>query len=237
MRMSLTSLLGCTCTLTACSAPNIEGKGENRRIEYHLSNDTWMEEVPLDEVGIIAWHEQEFSADLTLRGKILAHEEDRFEHQLQGAEPGWFEEEEDQNGLPGLSLGDHEPGSYELQTWRDGELFDRISLRFEEIAYLDAEIRLRPPGGDSYSALEPGAETVQVGTVATLVPAPIGADGELLAGSADYRLSAAPASRVDVNWLFDENLEFIEPGEVTLYLTDDCGVASFQRSFTVVHGE
>lgn len=158
-----------------------------------------------------------------------------------------MEDDGDSELVSGFSLTVTEPGDYELGADLEGEEFDFIQLSFDAPASLDLVIYTRAPWAESFEGVtdsEPHA--VAEGTQLAWLPVPLGTDGERLQGdlvvemSADPTESVVPAANVthvnedEVQEVFDAaSLYFIEPGDVTVTITDEENPSSGSAQFWV----
>jgi hypothetical protein len=242
--------------LTACGVDNVGSNGELGRLSFSLGSDWYLEPTQLTDVGIVTGHSQSLGISLTERGE---HQADDHAHAITYAvtpsagvtlEQGGGEDTDDTTP-PWLSLTVSDPDLYSLEADLDGELFDRIQLRFDTPTSLELTQFTRAPYADDFVALPATATaTVAEGTQLAWLPIPIGDSGERLAGELGTAMTADPqdlvvpaanVSHVNEDQTYGDtevaSLYFIEPGAVTVTVADTVNAASASQAFEVTAAE
>lgn len=241
--------------LAACGVDSVGANGELGNMTFGLVSDWYLDQSNLTEVGIVTGHAQSFIVALTEKGERIADGNADAIHYTMEPDAGVTivqsgpdsEEEGELDVPPSLSLQVTEPGSYALQASLEGELVDRIQLLFATPAALELSLYTRAPWAEDFEALE-ATEPSQVleGTQLAWLPIPVGADGVRLVGDVVAGLSADPieavvpadnVEHVNEDEVYDQaqvpSLYFIEPGEVTVTLTDAANGAIGAHAFVV----
>jgi hypothetical protein len=221
-----------------CGPWPIKGRGEEGRLNYRLSTDTSVLGSSLDEVSIITGTEQEVNASLTWSASIFADADDDFQHELFcDGRADWGEDPEDEEGLPPVLVTAEEPGDCVLETYRGDRAYDRIALHFDEVAAIDARVRVSYPDTDEYEELEELPSTLPVGTSLRLDPIPLAFGGAVLAGRNDITMDIVIDDGLSydlVDWFFDTPYELVRPGLVSIVFEDERTGARTQMSCLVV---
>ncbi len=242
--------------LAACGVDSVGANGELGNMTFGLISDWYLDQTDLTEVGIVTGHAQGFLVSLTEKGQRLTDEDaDAIEYAMAPADGVTIsqsapddDEQVEHTDPPALALSVTEPGDYTLSARLNGVVVDHIQLRFERPAALDLALFVRAPWTEEFERLESGAAPTEVreGTQLAWLPIPMGADGTRLVGDVTASMSAAPeevvvpadnVTHVNEDEVYDgvevPSLYFIEPGDVTVSLTDLPNVAVGAQMFTV----
>ena len=245
MRTHALSLFAVLALLTGCGGLNLS-TGELGNLNYSLHSDFVVDQLDLTQVSILAGHPQSFGASLTDQG------EDRFPDTEDDAT--WSHEVTPSAGVtvsgsddvPSFALTVTDPGEYVVESSADGELVDRITLTFDVPTELDGVTWVRPPNADDFDKVEATTAQVDEGAQAAFVPIPLDADGDRIVGDFVPVISADPAESVvsglNVLGIYEQNVVvarspasvyFIEPGAITVSVSDEVNGLSFDQAFSV----
>jgi hypothetical protein len=236
-------------SLAACGDLNV-ADGELSRVTYALHSDYLTENVALTEVSLITGHVQPISTGLTLEGRTVAGDKAALIEHV--ATPG--------SGVEithHASFSNHEIRSFDLEVTTpgtitvagllDGEVFDQIQLTFDTPSDLELVTRTRAPYSDDWEDLDDDETLVAEGSQVAFLPIPLDASGARLAGNFEVDVQAEPSWAVSPSWnvlgVYEQSiigspspvsLYFIEPGLVTVTLTDLANGVSATRHFEVL---
>jgi hypothetical protein len=138
-------------------------------------------------------------------------------------------------------------GTYRLRAIYKGEEVDSFDLRFDTPASLSLVVKVREPFASALEAIDDAGPTaVTEGAQATFLPIPLDDRGKRLVGSLQTRTTADPEELVVPGQSVLSNYEngvwtvrgpfevyFIDPGVVTVTVTDPVSGAEGQHSFRV----
>ena len=234
--------------LVGCSVDMVGANGEYGRVNYQLHTEYYVEERDLTEVGIVANHEQDIYCQLTEEGQKAAGDDaGRIDHRIvPGTGASLWQDDED-GDVPDVHVTVNEPGEYAIEAVLDGDVFDRITLTFEAPSSLQMLSWLREPYAEQFGDESgTGSETVGEGTQLAFLGIALDEGGDRLAGDIDTTFSATPDWMVvpaqnvydvteEATWQSATvpSLYFIEPGEVSVTLSDTENDAAVTRDFTV----
>ncbi len=235
------TLLACLCI--GCGDVT-SSTGELGRIQYSLYTYYEIPSGELTEVSIVTGHTQTISTDLTEKGEGDVDEPGDIEHHVSG--DAILEQGESEADVPTIFVNAPSPGDYTIESYLDGALFDTITLWFDTPVELDAVTWLREPNHDEFEKSQANTPVVPEGTQVAYVPYPLDAAGDRIAGVFAASMSADPASSVvtayeldgiyeDGIWGHEEqaSVYFIEPGQITLTMSDEVNGVQFEQSFEV----
>lgn len=243
---------------TGCGVDAATANGELGRLQFKLISDYYLEEHDLTETAIVTGHEQYLAIELTGKGEDDAGKRaDEVEYVVtpddgvtvgqSGPDGDSGEDDGDAELVSDVYLTVTEPGDYQLEARLEGETFDRIQLAFDTPATLDLSLYTREPWGEEFQRLE-GSQphAVAEGTQLAWLPIPLDAAGERLLGDMEATMSADPMTAVvpaanvehvnedEVQTFFGApSLYFVEPGAVTVTVTDTVNPAAGAVAFTV----
>jgi hypothetical protein len=141
-----------------------------------------------------------------------------------------------------------EPGPVRLEALDEtGAFVDGLDLEFDESTALELDVRVRAPWEDELVPQDEGeVSNVTEGSQATFLPIPLDASGERLAGdleataAVDPEWAVVPGASVggvyeNGYWTLKGEIEFyfIEPGDVTVTVTDAVSGADGTHDFSV----
>ena len=245
MSRSRTVLAATLLTLFCIGCGDITSStGELGRIEYALYTYYEIPGGELTEVSIVTGHTQTLSTDLTDKGEDDANNPQDIEHSVSGG--ATIEQGESEDDVPTIWVHAPSPGDYTIESYLDGALFDTITLLFDTPVELDAVTWIREPNEAEFDKSEASTPVVPEGTQVAYVPYPLDASGNRIAGVFAASMGADPASSVvtayeldgiyeDGIWGHEEqaSVYFIEPGDITLTMSDEVNGVQFQQSFEV----
>jgi len=246
--MKPTTLIFATLTTlgtTACGDIT-DAVGELGNLQYELGTDYEMGRADLDEVSILTNHEQTLYLDLVDQGDADRYDMATVHHSMTPNAGVTLRYDADEEGLGSLDLLVTIPGDYTLTTEVDGEVLDYVYLRFDVPQTLDAATWIRPPGAEEFERAIGDGISIEEGTQISFVPIPLDAAGERIAGRLDVVTTSDPEGAVVPAWddwgtYEDEvvgsvdptSVYVIEPGPLTLTVTDEPNEASFSQVFEV----
>ncbi len=220
--------------------------GEFGRLRYSLHSDYLVDDVALDQIEIITRHQQSVYVRLTDAGDDLADNPEDIVHQVVSGAGTADTESSGDDEAPDLRVTGDAPGELVVESRLDGELFDRITLNFDEPVGLELLTWLRPRNGDDFVEAQGATIAAGEGAQAAFVPVPLDATGTRLAGDFDVTTSADPEHHVafgeNVLGVYEQNVwhspaptsvYFIEPGPVTVSLTDEANGVTAGQAFDV----
>lgn len=223
--------------------------GEFGRVNYTLHTNYLVQEAMLTEVGIITGHAQHIGTRLTDAGENVAgNDGEEITHSVSPSEGVTLEAQEDgDDEISDFYVTVDDPGEYTFESYLDGDLFDRISLTFETPVELELLTRVRIPYSDDWDTLNDGETLVEEGSQVAFLPIPLNDVGDRIAGDFDVLLEADPewavAPAYNLIGVYEQNIVgsaspvsiyFIEPGEVTVTLTDTVNGTSASWMFDVL---
>jgi hypothetical protein len=210
--------------------------GEMGRVNYSLYTTYLTQQADLAQVGILTGHPQRINTDLTDLGENVADEDgEEITHQVTPSDGVTIEAFEDgDDEIADFSVTVTDPGVYTFESYLNGQLFDYIELTFETPETLELLTRVREPYSEDWQTLNPGQGTVEEGSQVAFLPIPINAEGARIAGDFDVQLAADPSWAVapayNIWGIYEQNIAgsaspvsiyFIEPGDITVTLTDE----------------
>ncbi len=196
-------------------------------------------------MSILTGHTQTLGTSLTDDGEDDADNPGDIEHSVSG---GATIQQSDagEDDVPTVYVTAPSPGDYTIESYLEGALFDTITLWFDSPADLDAVTWIREPGDEDFEKSQAATPVVPEGTQIAYVPYPLDADGDRIAGVFDAFLTADPASSVvtayDLDGIYEDGIwgheeeasvYFIEPGEITLTMSDVINGVDFVQAFEV----
>lgn len=238
--------------LTACGVDTVEANGELGNLGFSLVSDWYVDDASLTDVGLVTAHAHSFVVALTAAGEELADGDGgalRFRATpddgvlLAASDPDAESEQP-----PSVELTVEDPGEVALEATLHGELFDRITLRFDAPRRLDLALFARGPWDQEFDRLD-AADVIEVaeGTQLAWLPIPVDAGGERLVGDVATDLSADPAElvvptsnvlHVNEDEVTDStevpSLVFVEPGAVAITVADTRNSAEGVQAFSIV---
>ena len=223
--------------------------GELGRVNYTLHTNYLVQEAMLTQVGIITGHQQHIGTRLTDAGENVAgNDGEEIVHSVSPAEGVTLEPQENgDDEIPDFYVTVDDPGEYTFECHLDDNLFDRIDLVFETPVELELLTRVRIPYSDDWDTLDVGETLVEEGSQVAFLPIPLNDVGDRIAGDFDVLLEADPewavAPAYNLIGVYEQNIVgsaspvsiyFIEPGEVTVTLTDTVNGTSASWMFDVL---
>ncbi len=220
--------------------------GEEGNIGYALHTDYDSLEDDLTEVGIITGHQQLLSTSLTSAGEEEVEDPGTLEHSVSPTEGCSLELVDSEGNLADFLVTATTPGEYTFESTLDGELFDRITLRFDDPSSLEILTWVRAPGAEEFHTANGVGTSVEEGAQATFVLIPMDAAGDRLAGDIDTTWSADPSWAVvpgeNVYGVYEQSvwsasspfsIYFIEPGPVAMTIMDPINALDSTVDFVV----
>jgi hypothetical protein len=236
--------------LLACNIDLTTANGELGRLSYSLGTGYFVDGNDLTQEEIVTGHLQSFAVSLSNKGVRDAGKH-AFEitHTISPNTGVEFVEEEisdeDDNRPPNFSLVVHDPGTYTIESQLDGDEFDRVTFQFAEPVALEMVTWARAPYAEDFQSASDG-DSLEEGTQLAFLGIPLNDKGDRLVGdiqtdfTADPATSVVPAQNVyDVNETDTINSEsvpslyFIEPGDITVTLSDTVNPAKAQSQFHI----
>ncbi len=238
--------LGCVAPLAGCGDIT-SANGELGRARYSLHSDHLDQGADLNSASIITGHAQHISVSLTDMGSDYANGDDaQIVHSVDDDSVVLTNDDDNEN-VPHFSILGSEPGTVTVESTLAGEEFDRIDLTFDAPADLELLTRVRDPYADEFEVLPTGSVAVGEGSQVAILSIPLAGDGSRLVGQFDVEVTADPSWAVapgyNVLGVYEQNLVgssepfslyFIEPGPVTVTITDLANGVSVVRDFDVL---
>lgn len=221
--------------------------GDQGLLRFTLITDFELPSNDLREVTIVAGHQQRLDVDLTQEGAANIDDPGALTYSIDvggGIEEQFGSDDDPPDALITIT----DPGPVRLEALdATGAFVDGLDLEFDESTALELDVRVRAPWEDK---LEPQGEgqvsVVTEGSQATFLPIPLDASGERLAGDleataqVDPEWAVVPGASVggvyeNGYWTLKGEIEFyfIEPGAVTVTVTDAVSGADGTHEFTV----
>jgi hypothetical protein len=220
--------------------------GEQGRLRFSLATDYELDEDELTDAVIVAGHTQHIDVELTNKGEEDINEPDEITYRIEpdGADVDAIAVSG--NDPPDLDLRAEEPGTYTVDAVYKGNIVDSIRLRFDTPNNLELSVRVRVPFDDDFDPVSnEAAVRVPEGTQATFLPIPK-RGAQRLAGEITTEVTATPKELVVPGegaslvyeqsvWSVEGNVDFyfIDPGDVTITITDPISGASGSFMFEV----
>lgn len=222
---------------TAGCGDQVGDVGDLGRLTYGLHIDYEID-GRLREQKLVTGHTQILDIELTKKGEKQSRHPGLIEHKLSpaaGTEVLFDPGDEDDNDPPAAWITVDAPGSYVLESWLEGELFDALPLEFGTPARLDVRTQIRPPGSDSFDTRTDDKEQlVAEGTQVAFLTIPLDKKGDRLVGQYEVAVSWTPEWAAIQTYnvlgvyenegvfgsLAEHSLVFIDPATVTVDLID-----------------
>jgi hypothetical protein len=242
-------LLAAVALLASACGDSTGALGQMGRVEYSLYTTYLVQQPLLTEVGILTGHPQHIATHLTDAGEDRAGSRaGDIEHRVTPDDGVTIEQDDgEDDDIRDFHVTVAEPGTYTFEAVLDGDVFDRIELRFESPDELDLITRVRARNSEEWETLDPGIGTVEEGAQAAFLPIPIAADGSRIAGDFDVALEADPEWAITPAYnllgVYEQeivgsaspvSIYFIEPGGVTVSLTDEVNGVGASWDFAVL---
>lgn len=241
------ALLGLSLSCMVGCGDLTDATGDQGRLEFTLATD-YEVDGNLDEVKLVAGHKQTLAVDLTNKGEDDIPEPDELTYRIEPTEGtsvaavGGVGDEP-----PDLEVLVNKPGRYKIRAVSKGKEVDSLSLSFDRSSSIDLVVKVRLPWAEDFKDVsDEEVSEVDEGTQAAFLPIPLDAKGERLAGRIQTRAVADPAEKVvsgsDINGIYEQDvwtgsgkieLYFIDPGPVTVTVTDVVTKAEGTHSFDV----
>jgi hypothetical protein len=251
------TLISALPLLTGCSVDDASANGELGRMRFAIYSDHYLDERDLTEASIVTGHTQYVSVGLTEAGQDRAgNKADEITYTLTasgevtleqpGADGDSGEEDGNAENVSSFWITALAPETVTIESVLDGEVFDRIELSFDAPDALALALFARAPWVEDFTALDgSGPFALDEGTQLAYLGIPMRGADRLL-GDMVPTLSAEPMSAVvpavnvehvnedEAFSVFDAaSLYFIEPGAVSVVLTDVQNAADGAADFTV----
>lgn len=235
--------------LSACNVDSVTANGVLGRLTFSLSSAAYLEPSDLTGVSVVTGHPQSVLVGTSDAGARAADgREGLLLYRVSPSDGVYVEQgarDEDLGAPPALALTVTQPGDYTLEATLDGDVFDYLPLTFDAPSALELALFTRVPYGDDFTPTE-APLTVVEGTQLAWLAIPLGPSGDRLAGQIATSFSADPAGAVvpaaDVAYVNEDevytdttvpSVYFIEPGLLSLIVSDDVNPASASVAVTV----
>ncbi len=222
--------------------------GVQGRIELTLATDYEVDGA-LDDVTLVAGHRQKLTVELTSKGEADIDEPDELTYRM---EPNQDVEVSAVGGRgttpPDVELLVKKPGTYKLRAVSKGKEVDSLSLTFDKPVSLQLVVKLRAPWQEAFKDVDAKEKltVVDEGAQVAFLPIPLDKSGDRLAGRITTKASVDPADKVvsgsSINGVYEQNVwtgtgkiefYFIDPGRVTVTVTDSVSKAEGTHAFDV----
>ncbi len=223
--------------------------GDEGRIEVALATDYEVDGA-LNRVKLVTGHRQSFSVSLTSKGRADIPEPGKLTYRMAPTDGVTIEAVGGSTSQPpNISLLVTKPGDYKLRAISKGKEVDSLSLTFDSPVALELVVKIRAPWAEKFEDVsDTTMSVVDEGTQALFLPIPLDGQGTRLAGNIETRAEATPSDKVvsgsDVDGLYEQRvwtgsgkieLYFIDPGNVTVTVTDPTSKASGSHAFSVTN--
>jgi hypothetical protein len=248
MRVALTvSVVSFPLFLSVGCGDTTGANGEFGRIHYSLYTDYFSEQTDLTEARIVTGHQQRIYTSLTQDGWNDSKNPESLVHTVQPSVGVSLYQIEGLGGVDDLLVTADAAGSYVFETHDEEELFERITLEFDEPESFELITWTREPYSDDFVKVESagGSVAVSIGTQASFLPVPLDGAGARLLGDLHANLTADPEDAIVPDytvkpyeqsvWATPEplNIYFVLPGDVGITLTDPVSGAASTMNFSV----
>jgi hypothetical protein len=221
--------------------------GEQGRLRFSLATDYEVDEDELTDATIVARHVQHIDINLTNKGEDDINEPDEITYRFSPRESTDVDTlAGSDNDPPDVDIKVDKAGKYELEALYKGKVIDSIKLAFDIPDSLEISLKIRKPFDDDFDDVAGnGPVTVPEGTQAVFLPIPKKGSKRLV-GAMQTNVEATPkelvvpgegASFVSEQsvWSAEGNIDFyfIDPGNVTIKISDPMSEASGSFSFVV----
>ncbi|MFH1463982.1 MAG: hypothetical protein ABIO70_06335 [Pseudomonadota bacterium] len=220
--------------------------GELGNLEYELFTDYEMGLARLDEVAILTGHTQTLYLDLADEDDADRLDLSTVHHAVSPSAGVTLDYHADEDGLFDLDILVEQPGEYTLTTEIEGEVFDYVYLRFDAPTALESATWVRAPGAEDFERAPGDGLVIAEGTQISFVPIPLDAGGDRIVGRIAVVTTSDPAeatvpSFTDLGTYEDgvvgsidtTSVYVIEPGPLTMMLTDEPNGVTFEQVFDV----
>lgn len=237
----------CACVFAVGCGDFAGATGDQGLLRFTLVTDFELPSNDLRDLTIVAGHQQRLDVDLTQDGaaSIDAPEDLTYTIDAAGNVAEQFGSEDDP---PDALITITDPGTVRLEAIdATGAFVDGLDLEFDESTALELDVRVRAPWEDELDKQDEGVvSSVVEGSQATFLPIPLDESGERLAGdleataAVDPEWAVVPGASVggvyeNGYWTLKGEIEFyfIEPGDVTVTVTDAVSGAEGTHDFSV----
>lgn len=230
----------------------VSDQGDLGRLTYTLHVDY---EIPggLRDHRLVTGHTQIIDVGLTRKGEKQSKSPGTIEHRVTpsgGADVLFDPGNEADTEPPAVWITVDAPGSYTLEAYDDGELFDTITLEFARPSQMELRSQIRAPGEDAFgkSTDKKLLQQVPEGAQVAFLTIPLDTKGERLVGQYDVEVSWTPEwaaiqtfNVLDVyeeegvfGNLAETSLVFVDPATVVVDLVDAANNMTDQITFEVI---
>jgi hypothetical protein len=235
-----------TALCTVACGDFTEAVGELGNLQYELGTDYEMGRARLDDVSILTNHPQTLYLDLVDDDDARRLDLSTVHHSVSPSEGVTLSYDAEEDGLMALDVLVTAPGDYTLTTKLEGDLYDYVYLHFDAPTSLTSATWIRAPGADEFERAIGDGVTIEEGTQISFVPIPLDAGGERIAGRLEVVTTSDPEGAVVPAWddwgtyedgvigsVDSTSVYVIEPGTLTVTVTDEPNAASFSQVFEV----
>jgi len=218
--------------LTIACGSSSSAEGALGHLSYRLSSDFEAESGDLREVQIVVGHKQWITVELTEDGEKAVKEEGDVFHRMKPSHVATFEGGGSDDSLSDVVVTVSEGGTHTLESVEGDEIIDYIALDWAVPKKIDTVLWLKNPSDDDFETVDGGTVAATEGAQLAMLPVPV-RNGERLAGAYEVEVSADPPWAVaiteEVLGIYEQrvvtasnerSLVFIEPGTVTVTMTD-----------------
>ncbi len=244
-RFALTASALLMVSTTACLDVT-RGAGELGHVTYSLYTDYDPGNGELTETPLLVNHEQSLYLSLTEDGEGEVNDFTTVTHSVSPSEGVTIDTHVDDDELDDIDITVEEPGLYTITTEADGQVLDYITVEFAAPEVLHAATWLRAPGDEEFVESDDAQPSVDEGTQVTFVAIPYDAEGRRIAGRFEVSIDSDPEGAVVEAFdtfeshedhvygsISEGSVYFIEPGEITLTVSDDANGVSLEQTFDV----
>ncbi len=241
-------LLVCAAGVVACGGDRTASVGDNGKLRYELQTNYEVPESDLRDARIVTGHRQELKITLTDQGRDDVDNPEALRHALKPSAGTTVEtlDNGSESDPPDVRITVASPGTYTLESRQGGDLVDKITLTFAEPAGFEIVTRMRGPWESSFVEVAGDPITLEEGSQVVLLPIPLDAKQQRLAGELSTEVGVSPAWAVTPGmsviatyeqgvWSAGGEIDFyfIEPATVTFSIQDPVSKAVTDQAFDV----
>jgi len=182
-------------SLIACQGDLLVASGEFGHLNYTLETSYQMEAIDLNDAKLATGYPQKINVSLTPKGlKVVDFDESYLVYHGSSAEGVTVDSDtllDGVLGIPSFSIQAETPGSYLVESKKEDELVDQISLAFvapDEISLLSW---IRAPEEEEFTLQDGDNISVTLGSQAAFVPIPM-FEGSRIVGDIEVKITVEP---------------------------------------------
>ncbi|MCP4499724.1 MAG: hypothetical protein GY822_07150 [Deltaproteobacteria bacterium] len=244
---SVLALVGCSIAMVGCGDSN-RSTGEMGNLEYSLFAEYILPGTELVDTPILVGHPQTIRVYPTSAGSDQLSSGYVVHNLLptNGATLTFSDREQVADLVIDATL----PGTYTIESKLDGEVFDRTQLTFEAPTQLEIITWVRAPQEDAFVKSDLDVVLTEEGTQVALLPIPLNASGDRIAGDFIPSVSAdregALVFNRNVLGIYEQqvassssptNFYLVESGQIVVQIADSVNNIVETLTFNVSESE